>query len=1288
VEWLLPKINTRYGKGYPKNARGTTPFLDRNMELNDVVVDDWRARELGDEPIYCSALETPEDVECFGSDEEIDDNARIARRLRYEEQGLRYLRGQPPLLMSTTLRGPFDRSSGWHNPWLRNGQPKRRNRPETKQQLTSKPGPLADPPLRNEVQRCPDIENPTPTSEDSMQCHLPGPDITSEFQHGMGRCVDTEKRARIQQWANSVQSKSTGNSMAPWLFDKVTDVSASNGEKRSAGKEWLTTRPSKRRRCLDTQIACLSSPTPAPCPEPSETLRIASMPVPLSQEVLSNTTSRPLSCGFEATTSRSGGNQKAATNLRKPFSRVTKRVNVRAGSIVKANVGQSSSSRPLPKPVDSADNDHDHDEQATSLSSLSISQVGFGTSSLPEVEVPSAMRNCAREETEVSACETHRNESESEGDVAHASFERRSDNSFHYKAAHIKRDVPACKVITVIPAEPRSQLTQTGTPESGRHGDAVVFDGSPLAISRSVQGLENGNATNPLFIGSSQDQASTRSSRCRDGDQGQSRDEQMPTGQRTLPAQLSKRLDQSTVRELGPRQHIITGAAADSVDKAGFSRNLPGQILPSLEEVQHQAVAGTIHTPAETPSPSPAEVPEFNPFIIPAIAFASPLKLSSSISAFQLEPQHGARSVSPEKVLEANVRSNMIDSATNREGDTLSYASLEPEGGIILAPRFVSGDGLSSDVMVVGSHLDKPILKAEYAIARYPMTIDGDSVAREYSASKTANAAEDYSQRTSSVAAVAQTVETKDPHKCTGPTMGMLDTNLVDVHLNNGLGQKETMKDSTMTENSTQTQSKTVDVISSSSQLPVNIENSLTTLLLKVEPMDDVEEITDPTEMPTSSEHPQEPELDECHIKSEPVENVAPLSCSGQVALPSSPLVEPTHSVLRPSQQSPWADTAANLAAMETPKPSKVNSTTPSSPSNRASQALEEIQSPWAEVNLPSPCAPPDSFVTDHCEDGGLQHATTDSIQVTEPAVDVPVFHSPYTTLLAQKAATPDPDLSIKSFAQFNSPLRKRRSTGIRCPQLSGDRLPSTQVLVDAAQTNPWERTQSGSSKHFPARRVTFAPLPGEKEGVVSENRSGSLRPGSPPPQSSIDLGDEDMDVHFQRHFEVMKQRSGGAPRFRLARPLLPSSSQQFPVSPRVDAMAEAFREADLRRVHGGDISVIYGADTLPQTSLFHDVEGEHQLGSISQPLSRGEDVSQGFDDVADVLQNLDDFLNPRWDIENAENTISKTVGNENQTGGHSIGSVFTCSSIWGVVQENGERNGVGSFGGLDMIPI
>ena len=66
----------------------------------------------------CSPLASDIDSDdLLGSDDELEDTARAAKRQRTEKLAESYLRGQPLFILSASLRGPFD--EGWRNPWTK-----------------------------------------------------------------------------------------------------------------------------------------------------------------------------------------------------------------------------------------------------------------------------------------------------------------------------------------------------------------------------------------------------------------------------------------------------------------------------------------------------------------------------------------------------------------------------------------------------------------------------------------------------------------------------------------------------------------------------------------------------------------------------------------------------------------------------------------------------------------------------------------------------------------------------------------------------------------------------------------------------------------------------------------------------------------------------------------------------------------------------------------------------------------------------------------------------------------
>ncbi|KAI1825199.1 hypothetical protein F4861DRAFT_209738 [Xylaria intraflava] len=208
-------------------------------------VGSWRMVRPVDEPIYCPAPSPlgPDDIICPGSDDETDEAAKAAKRLRYEQCGRHYLQGRPIRILSASLRGPFDKDSGWQNPWL----------PKSSSQYpynsTDLPAPSAvhyehDMSVGEPLNKAEDMN---PDSNDSIECHLPSPQSHEDLQF-----IETpsrfERHSLIRSWAEQVREESFEEDpfWAPGHEPVNSNIKPAN--KRPAEKEWLKRRPTKKKR--------------------------------------------------------------------------------------------------------------------------------------------------------------------------------------------------------------------------------------------------------------------------------------------------------------------------------------------------------------------------------------------------------------------------------------------------------------------------------------------------------------------------------------------------------------------------------------------------------------------------------------------------------------------------------------------------------------------------------------------------------------------------------------------------------------------------------------------------------------------------------------------------------------------------------------------------------------------------------------------------------------------------------------------------------------------------------
>ncbi|KAJ9138573.1 hypothetical protein NKR19_g7775 [Coniochaeta hoffmannii] len=135
---------------------------------------------------------------------------------------------------------------------------------------------------------------------------------------------------------------------------------------------------------------------------------------------------------------------------------------------------------------------------------------------------------------------------------------------------------------------------------------------------------------------------------------------------------------------------------------------------------------------------------------------------------------------------------------------------------------------------------------------------------------------------------------------------------------------------------------------------------------------------------------------------------------------------------------------------------------------------------------------------------------------------------------------------------------------------------------------------------------------------VRKASRQAPSRRASSPP---LELSQSELPAEgtrFSKFFQMQARKGPQVGRRKNYKPLLPSASQQICASPGVDAMAEAFIEADWT---GGE------QDISDDNGDHSEEEGEQALDNERQALEE-EETGQEIDDVTAVLDNLGDYLN------------------------------------------------------------
>lgn len=181
--------------------------------------------------ICCEAVHADEDIYYKGSDDEHYDSP-VTRKNRYKAAAQRFLDGDAPLILSASLKGPFDASSGWKNPWQsRSGGHKSSANPSGPEQHNDSE-PTA-------------VQLPSPSS------------VTPTVQDTHPYMTDGEL-VIVSEWRQHVQPATPAKNEF-WCPDSQAPSSAK--KRRAKGSEWLKKGSNKRRRTREVESPVANTPS-------------------------------------------------------------------------------------------------------------------------------------------------------------------------------------------------------------------------------------------------------------------------------------------------------------------------------------------------------------------------------------------------------------------------------------------------------------------------------------------------------------------------------------------------------------------------------------------------------------------------------------------------------------------------------------------------------------------------------------------------------------------------------------------------------------------------------------------------------------------------------------------------------------------------------------------------------------------------------------------------------------------------------------------------------------------
>lgn len=199
-------------------------------------------------PIYCEAVLQPQDVYYEGSEDEDYDNAE-ARRQRYEAAGQRFLDGNVPLLLSATLKGPFEEESGWVNPWRSKSRTANSQNPRVSDDIN-----VHATPRRHATSAS--IEQHAIEALKGAECALPSPESLKQAPFTSSYSRPHETVGTAHDWRDNTAPLSH-NSDEFW----TTNSPSKTPKRKSKSSQGLDGVTNKRQRTRSTESE-VETPTP------------------------------------------------------------------------------------------------------------------------------------------------------------------------------------------------------------------------------------------------------------------------------------------------------------------------------------------------------------------------------------------------------------------------------------------------------------------------------------------------------------------------------------------------------------------------------------------------------------------------------------------------------------------------------------------------------------------------------------------------------------------------------------------------------------------------------------------------------------------------------------------------------------------------------------------------------------------------------------------------------------------------------------------------------------------
>lgn len=1247
-------------------------------------------QQLSDEPLYCEAVHNHDDTDFYSGSEDDHYEGPLHRRLHIEKKAIDFLSGNVPILLSATLRGPFDRKL-WNNPWR-----------STRAESHAEP-PKAQP-TRSRQTVCPDDN--LPDTQGTSLYPLPSPEITNPPSARKNPYMGEQDYSRVKAWREAV--KSTSVSKDPfWQSQQSDNHDKPRTRKRSADSAWLHKRDGKKRRSVNPRN---STPDDSPSRSAARTKGNQARQISASQVVKQPSRVPSLREDELATNGCTGLSVLNASQM----------ANRSMGSFGLLRPGQTSPRKT--RRYQCGDTSEDELSMPATTPTSNVKRYSTMISTSPTGSRSPSRRGKATKSNSRSVRDRE-NLSLGRGKVEKPQLSR-SPASQHLgpggSIADAQRAAQMAEAaLKCMDESPQESFTMQSEPLGNGLDPNGAVVAKPLAFPQVVGALPSTQQDNSFCF-------HKRARSPAEKAEFVSTEADLMDG--AIPSPSSLQLPVATTEEQGRHSAVDDGLAAASVrsDPAALVRNSSQNVEGPPNETEKESgdpisalAAVGVYPSGNDPADHQAHSTDWTKTnggtknANESPAKVEPAAADESADSVQL------RSTDKHDALEDPRAILQIDGCAQSDSEWSTYLdSQDPtptsawekkntENANDIPVMEYGVDGLSDPdwSTFVDTQDIMPVISSPKA-----------SVKREEVIANVVHQGSDIHVNSDEIIPVnVQNLPSSPPKESTATHdfAGAAYDASSPVHAGSAGNNCQLPTPAKVSHDADHSQASVGSIIDAYAEISVmstnlHLDTEITTTETSTTEMLEAERREIGADAPSLSKQIATVSVDESDVPNESTASVKLQQLQATLQMPTAPesqlsptcdpgrpdeimvdveirdiedvsgndsqiprapgnaadysvgasfFDETTISTELPQFQSPWAKEEGTL--LQTPPQAPNNDIISSIDSNVPEEAAMQVQSPWSKkAAIATHLFVPQAICASTTgSTPNLSLLAGKAVAVSQPA------KSPWgeRTPSVSNLPTPNFEMSIRAFSDFMtpSPIKKRVSSNGSILTCSSTR---SGILFKTSEPQK------------PARRVHFAPLPGKEEAFITEpetddtdgiydeedisyfdpsgQKTGTVRlpkpttrVASPPPteMSSVEAGVlPDHDQKFAKHFEAMSKRKKPT---RKSLRLLPSESQQG-TSPRqeVGAMAEAFIQASQTRRKGLELAVEKKAEAEREYGHV-----EKAFTPVAMEVFEDQENVEPVDDVSAVLDNLDDFLDNTWGIDMGVNDRPADEAHSNQ---------------------------------------